>query len=75
MLEKIKEIMLGYVDVDPDTITEDSRLAEDLGLTSFSLMCIMGEVEQELGITIDETQLVDIYTVGDVMRYLETVQG
>lgn len=75
MLDDIKEIMLRYTDVDPDTITEDSRLAEDLNLTSFSLMCIMGDIEAELGIEIDETLLVDIYTVGDVIKYLETIQG
>ena len=51
-------------DLDPDSITEDTLLAEDLGLDSFSLMSIMGEAEEELDIEMDETKMVDIYTVG-----------
>jgi acyl carrier protein len=75
MLEKIREIILRYADVESDQITEDARLAEDLGLDSFSLASIMGDAEQEFDIVIDETQLVDIYTVGDVLKFLETTQG
>jgi acyl carrier protein len=74
MLENIKEIILRYADVDPDEITEEARLAEDLGLDSFSLASIMGDAEQEFDIVVDETQLVDIYTVGDVLKYLEKAQ-
>jgi acyl carrier protein len=75
MLEKIREIMLRYVDVEPEEIREDSKLAEELGLTSFAVMSMMGDFEEEFGITVDESELTDIYTVKDIMDYIEKKQG
>ena len=75
MLEKIREIMTRYVELDPEEIKEDARLAEDLGLTSFAVMSMMGDFEEEFGITVDENELTDIYTVKDIMDYIEKKQG
>lgn len=71
MLEKIKEILSQYVEVDMDDVTEDSRLAEDLGLTSFSMMSMMGDFEETFGIAVDETELTEISTVGDIVEYIK----
>ena len=75
MLEKIREFMLRYVVVEPEEIREDSKLAEELGLTSFAVMSMMGDFEEEFGITVDESELTDIYTVKDIMDYIEKKQG
>lgn len=75
MLEKIRDIMTRYVELDPEEIKEDSRLAEELGLTSFAVMSMMGDFEEEFGITVDESELTDIYTVKDIMDYIEKKQG
>ena len=75
MLEKIREIMTRYVDLEPEEIREDSRLVEDLALTSFAIMSMMGDFEEEFGITVDESELTDIYTVKDIMDYTEKKQG
>ena len=72
MLDKVKEIMTRYVDLDPSEIHEDSKLAEDLALTSFAVMSMMGDFEEEFGITVDESELTDIHTVGDIVAYLES---
>ena len=53
MLDKVKEIMTRYVELDPSEIHADSRLAEDLALTSFALMSMMGDFEEGFGITVD----------------------
>ena len=75
MLEKIREIMTRYVDLEPEEIREDSRLVEDLALTSFAIMSMMGDFEEEFGITVDESELTDIYTVKDIMDYIEKKQA
>lgn len=71
MLEKMKELICNYVDVDPETITEDSRFIEDLGFNSFDFMSLLGEMENELGITVDEQEVVNIHTVGEAVKYIE----
>ncbi len=75
MLEKIREIMTRYVDLEPEEIQEDSRLAEDLALTSFAVMSMMGDFEEEFGITVDESELTDIHTVGDIVAYIRSKQA
>ena len=75
MLEKIRDIMTRYVELDPEEIQEDSKLAEELGLTSFAVMSMMGDFEEEFGITVDESELTDIYTVKDIMDYIRKKQG
>jgi len=75
MLEKIREIMTRYVELEPEKIQEDSRLAEDLALTSFAVMTMMGDFEEEFGITVDESELTDIHTVGDIMAYIKSKQA
>lgn len=75
MLEKIRDIMTRYVELEPGEIQEDSRLAEDLALTSFAVMTMMGDFEEEFGITVDESELTDIHTVGDIMAYIQAKQA
>jgi len=75
MLDKVREIMLRYVELEPEQIQPDSKLAEELGLTSFAVMSMMGDFEEEFGITVDENELTDIHTVGDIIAYLEKKQA
>ena len=71
MIEKIKEFIGNYVDADPETITEDSRFIEDLNFNSYSFMSMLGELEDELDVTIDEQDVLELHTVGDAADYLE----
>ena len=74
MLAKLKEILVNYVDINPDEITKESRLGEDLGLTSFALMSMMGEIEDEFDISIVEDELTGITTVDDILKYIKKKQ-
>ena len=74
MLEQVRDIMTRYVELEPDQIKEDSRLAEDLALTSFAVMSMMGDFEEEFGITVVEEELTDIRTVGDIIAYSQKKQ-
>lgn len=73
MLEKLREIMTQYVEIDADDITEDKRLIEDLGFNSYDFMSLLGELEEEFDVTIDESDVMDIHTVGEVIEYIENL--
>ncbi|MGN0678412.1 MAG: acyl carrier protein [Oscillospiraceae bacterium] len=75
MFEKIKELIVNYVDVDPASITEESRFIEDLGFNSYMFMSMLGEVEDEFDITVDEQEVIKLRTVADAMAYFEKLQG
>ncbi len=70
MLDKMKEIICEYVEIDPDQITEDSRFIEDLGFNSYDVMCMMGDAEDNFDIEIDQEEAVKCKTVGDFLTYL-----
>lgn len=75
MLEKIKEIIVNYVEVNPDEITPESRFIEDIGLNSYDFMCMLGDLETELDIAVDEAEVVKLQTVGDAIAYIEKLKG
>ncbi len=70
MLEKIKELICNYVEADPADITENSRFIEDLGFNSYDFISMLGDLEEEFGVTIDETEITDVHTVGEAVKYL-----
>lgn len=74
MLEKMKEMICQYVEVEPDAITEDSRFIEDLGFNSYDIMCMLGDAETEFDIEIDQEEIANIKTVGELLTYFEGLQ-
>ena len=73
MLEVLREIICQYVDVDPEKITEDARFMEDLGFNSYDFMSLVGEVEEQYDIEVEEREVVQIKTVGDAMEYISSL--
>lgn len=74
MFENLKEMICNYVDVDPDAITPESRFIEDLGFNSYDFMSLLGELEDTLGVTVDENEVLKLYTVKEAVDYLEKLK-
>ena len=72
-LERIvREQLAEILDVDPDVVTLDSRLREDLDADDFAVIDLVEGVVAELGertvgLTIDDDDLVDLRTVRDAV--------
>ena len=73
MFEKLVDIIVNYVEVDKADIKPESRFMEDLGFTSFDFMSMLGEIEDELDVEIEQEKATDIRTVGEAAAYLETL--
>ena len=73
MFETLVDIIVNYVEVDKADIKPESRFMEDLGFTSFDFMSMLGEIEDELDVEIDQEKAADIRTVGEAVAYLETL--
>ena len=73
MFEKLVEIICNYVDVEASNITENSRFVEDLGFTSFDFMTMLGELEEEFDIEIDQKEVANVRTVGEAIAYIEQI--
>ena len=75
MFEKLVEVICNYVEVEPENVHMESRFMEDLGFTSFDFMSMLGELEDELDVEIDQQEVADIRTVGEAVSYLESISG
>jgi acyl carrier protein len=71
MFEKLVEIICNYVEVEPEQITPDSRFMEDLGFTSFDFVSMLGEIEEEFDVEVDEKDVMSIHTVQEAVDYIE----
>ncbi|MBQ8120446.1 MAG: acyl carrier protein [Ruminococcus sp.] len=71
MIDKLKEMITNYVEVDESEITEGSRFAEDLGFNSYDFMCMLGDLEDELDVEVEESEAFKLKTVSDLAGYLE----
>jgi acyl carrier protein len=70
MFEKIKNTLLNYVDVDPEEITPDTAILQDLKMNSYDIVTMIGELEDEFDIEVDTDDLQQINTVGDLADYI-----
>ncbi len=73
MLEKLREVICNYVEVEPEQIQPESRFMEDLGFTSFDFMSMLGELEDEFDVEIDQQEVANIRTVQEALDYLEKI--
>lgn len=71
MLDKLKAILAKVLPgLDMNTVTESTRLVEDLGFDSLALMMMSMEIEDAFGFRFKE--FVRFETVGDVCAYLSS---
>lgn len=70
IFETLKEIICEYVEVEPEDITEDSSLRYDLGATSFDLMNVADAIEERFKLSVTDSSLKKIKTVGDIAELL-----
>lgn len=70
MLDQLKSILSKVLpDVDMSSVTEETRLIEDLGFDSLAIMMMSMEIEDAFNFKFLE--FVKFETVGDVCKYLE----
>lgn len=73
MFDKLADIIVNYVEVKREDIKPESRFMEDLGFTSFDFMSMLGEVEEELDVEIDQEEAADIRTIQEAVDYLNRI--
>ena len=70
-LDTVKEMIASQLRVDAASITENSRLVEDLKADSANIMVMIMDLEDRFGITVEDDQIMKLKTVGDVVRYID----
>ena len=71
MFETVKKILVEDLQVNPEDITLEAELINDLGINSLELADLVYACEEEFGFEIEDEDLREFITVGDVVKYLE----
>ena len=74
IVEQLKEILLVADERNKaiiDTVTEDSKLMTDIGLTSVGMLYLVIAIEESFGIRFDNVGVDDFQTLGDVVTYID----
>ena len=58
-------------DFSADSLNEDSRLVDDIGLSSVGVLYIVIAIEEFFGIRFDDVGFADFKTISDVIDYIE----
>ena len=71
----VRDAVVTVMEVEPGTITRESRLVEELRCDSIALVEIADIVEERLPLTIEDAALDDIRTVGEAVDYVMSRQA
>ena len=73
-LEKIKAIIAEVLNIDADSITEDTTFVDDLGADSLDIFQIIMGIEEEYDIELHNESVEQIQTVGDAVEAIRTIK-
>ena len=62
--EKFRDCAVEVLQVPADKITKDARFADDLDADSLDLVELVMALEEAFNITVEETELEDVKTIG-----------
>ena len=71
MYEKVCEILLNYVEEPEGGLTPETRFIDDLAMNSLDIMTMVGDLEDEFDITIETSELRNLFTVRELVKFLE----
>ena len=71
IFEKVAAILAEQLDAEEDTITLTTSLVEDLGADSLDVVDLVMTLEDEFDMETPDEDIVDVRTVGDIVKYLE----
>ena len=72
--EKVREALAQQFELDPETITLDTNLIDDLGADSLDVGELIMSLEDEFGVSISDDDAAQLYTVGRIVEYLENMK-
>ncbi len=72
MFEKIKELLVEELSVNADDVTPTAELINDLGINSLELADLVLLCEERFDIVIEDDDVQNFITVGDVADYLSS---
>lgn len=71
MFEQVKGILAKQFDIDPESITMDTNLIDDIGADSLDVVELIMSLEELYGVSISDADAAELHTVRRIVDYLE----
>ena len=71
IFEKVAAILAEQLDAEEESITLETNLVDDLGADSLDVVDLVMTLEDGFDMEIPDEDVVDVHTVGDIVKYLE----
>ena len=71
ILEEVKEIITKYIKIDPERITLESRLNEDLDADSIDIADVVMDIEEKYGFECSDEDAESIVAIKDLVKVIE----
>lgn len=71
MEDKVLGVIKYNLEDENMLVITESRFSEDLGLNSYQFISIISDLEDELGIEMEENEILKIRTVGQLIEYVQ----
>lgn len=75
VFETVAQMIAKQLKIDVKDVTPDKRLVEDLKADSANVMVLIMDLEDQFNLTVDDSAITTLKTVGDVAKYIESKQG
>ncbi len=75
MFETLKKYLVEELRVNAEDVTMEAELVGDLGINSLELADLVLLCEEKFNVVIDDEDLHNFITVGDVVNYLEAAKN
>lgn len=72
MYDKVVEIIANQLQIDEDTIDENTKIMDDLGADSLDVVEMIMAMEESFGISVPDEDIEELITVSDVVAYVES---
>ena len=69
--DRVKEIIVEQLGVNPEQVTPAAKFIEDLGADSLDTVELVMAFEEEFNVEVPDEDAEKLQTVGDVNRYIE----
>jgi len=73
--EKIREIIMQELELEPDELTETGHFIDDYDADSLSLITIVARIEKELGVAVPQSELQDMINLEGVFTVVDRYSG
>lgn len=70
--DKVKQLIAEQLGKSVDEISEEKEIVKDLGADSLDVVEMLMSLEEEYNITVPEEEAVNIKTVGDIVKLIES---